>query len=439
VKGLFPTLSPVILSVVVLLASAQGGENYRSTADPSVSQDYMRAALTVMLEEVNRAVVDLSLPEQRLLKPEHLKEINMQSPLIAEATGNFGCIQSRLFSYCASVNNRLCYITKIFPNELARQQELSRLKAQYCRAKSLTKTNSAYTLATEWLKLAHVDVEALQIDCEVDIQSWDLGATFVPLYWVRWFPRLDREKNREVGPVAFVELLEPEKELRSLRVTSAKYNKRTRLSVRSSAGTDPYYAAASAILLREANDLCQKLKLPLKRPIEMADTTRIRIEPPSVSDSRGRFGTIYTDTYIFGAYASNKLSYVNRSTRYRGEEKTYFITIAKKYGTTANLTNQGVLAYNLAVQWLISFSVDVKALERDCKVTIEPKILDDGRAIPLFAIEWSRFDPVRKESIVAATVEVLEPDRSLHKLWIEMPQYLNRSPLIEVRSRTSTP
>ena len=110
--------------------------------------------------------------------------------------------------------------------------ELDDMRAQGTYATSEVQTNAALSLAKAWLRAAHMDVDALDRDCKVDIKYWTLGDRYVPLYWVRWFSGSEQ--------VASVELYEPTKQLRTLAVDEAKYNLRSPLTVDASgAGGSP--------------------------------------------------------------------------------------------------------------------------------------------------------------------------------------------------------
>jgi hypothetical protein len=90
----------------------------------------------------------------------------------------------------------------------------------------------------------------------------------------------------------------------------------------------------------------------------------------------------------------------------------------------------GATSYALARQWLAALSVDMKRLEADYPSRVYLTWDMGDRFVPLYTVEWSR--PVENSSRrdVAATVEVLEAERSLEQLAIEKPEYMTRAPLV---------
>jgi len=70
---------------------------------------------------------------------------------------------------------------------------------------------------------ANMDVNSLNHDCEMQVQYWHMGDKFVPLYAVIW--------SQDGKTKASVELFEPTKTLRKLRIEDNKYNLRRALQV----------------------------------------------------------------------------------------------------------------------------------------------------------------------------------------------------------------
>ena len=96
-------------------------------------------------------------------------------------------------------------------------------------------------------------------------------------------------------------------------------------------------------------------------------------------------------------------------------------------------------AYQLATQFLVAARVDVKRLDRDCKITIKPSDFWNGLEpggqlrqrtfVPIYDVFWK--SPTRVEnSDVAASVEVFTPTRTLLQLSVYQPGYILRDPIV---------
>ena len=72
-----------------------------------------------------------------------------------------------------------------------------------------------------------MDVQALDRECALHVTPWDLGNSFVPLYEVAW---AGTNSDRE-GVAVAVELLEPERLLKSLMVQKSQYMNRPPLKI----------------------------------------------------------------------------------------------------------------------------------------------------------------------------------------------------------------
>jgi hypothetical protein len=303
-------------------------------------------------------------------------------------------------------------------------------------------------LAKQWLAAAGIDVHALELDCKVEIVSWNFADSFVPLYWVRWIQpvgshRMQLPTSTLTEPVAFVELLENERSLRSLRVNRSEYIKRKSLTVKDrdqllQATDDPklremwfitesYKRAALQAMLHEVNEVCRQLGLSENLPIQSSSLVDVDIETPFFCDRQERFATISTTNYVYAAIAGGKLSYINMNSRMNADTK--FLNVLKtKYAMPQNHIDTNA-PYVLATQLLAAVGVNVEALEQDCKAEVSPWVFDN-QFVPLYKIEWLKRGRLNKKRDVAATVELVQPERVLRKLWIEKPEYIRRAPLV---------
>ena len=175
-------------------------------------------------------------------------------------------------------------------------------------------------------------------------------------------------------------------------------------------------------MLSEISQICRDLHLQEDLPIKSSSLTEVMIEPPFFATHEGRFATVCTKNTVFGANADSKLSYINKNFRDQDESK-YLAAIKKKYLRPDSQIDTNA-AYQLATQWLAAAAIDVKALEHDCNVEINPWDLNDGNFVPLYEIQWSR-----SNETVVAFVKVLEPDHALETLWVTRPEYILRKSL----------
>jgi hypothetical protein len=163
-------------------------------------------------------------------------------------------------------------------------------------------------------------------------------------------------------------------------------------------------------------------------PVHNSACPRQREPKLPVPIHQGRFATLSTEDYVYGADA-DKLTYINASFRFRGDEGRYLASLKARYAAPKAQVNTNT-AYMLATQWLAAASVDVKSLERNCHVAVTYWDLRDGRFVPLYTVDWFKGDGIQEDVRNAATVEVLEPERLLHKLWVQDVQYIKSKPMV---------
>ena len=185
---------------------------------------YEHAVLVALISQANEVARSLELPEELPITQECICQGFVVRPgLTRLPPGMIGTIATRHFVYYASVGHKLSYI------EAQNQDDLCR---RWCTNKELLtstiNTNAAYSLATNWLHRAHMNVDALNRDCRIIIRPhpyWNgpiAKGPFVPIYIVTWY------KGDEVA--AMVTLFSPSKTLLSLRVECDEYIARTRLN-----------------------------------------------------------------------------------------------------------------------------------------------------------------------------------------------------------------
>ena len=201
----------------------------QQTEDPQMRQmwltteAYKQAALLVMLEEVNRICRALTLPERLPVRVSDLRKVIIETPFVSDHIGHFGTVRTDNYAYGAEAY-KLVHVTRATSEE---QQRADRevFRKRYSVPEAQLNTNAAYRLATQWLAAASVDVAALERDYQVQIRPWDWHPNqgsrgrFTPLYELRW----ERTVGRLLERAVYMEVLEPERQLETLRVEKPEY------------------------------------------------------------------------------------------------------------------------------------------------------------------------------------------------------------------------
>lgn len=210
---------------------------------------YRREALRLVIAEANKVAHELRLPESLPITESNLVASYIAPPKMAAHLGAIGNVTTSNYTFYCSVGNRFSYLART-----GLEKDYPRLRRESLVPVSQISTNAAYQLAVQWLQAASMDVAALNRDCNVRILAFmaegEQGKRFVPVYWVYW-SLLGREGN---GSVASVELFEPTKTIRQLRVEDPKYILRK-----------PLVFTNLAELLSQTNALPMPNSLPLSK------------------------------------------------------------------------------------------------------------------------------------------------------------------------------
>jgi hypothetical protein len=185
---------------------------------------YEREALRLVLEEANRVVKELGLPETFPIAETNLSRAFIVGYGLSHMPPRMiGNIHTRDYGYFVSVDHKLSFV------EGAHQdRDCLEWMEKYRWPMSRMDTNGAYQLATQWLAAARMDVTSLNRDGVVRIEPESFAnqglkrtGKFVPIYFVYW----QSPKNRTdgYGSAASVKLFAPTKTLMSLRVEDSKY------------------------------------------------------------------------------------------------------------------------------------------------------------------------------------------------------------------------
>jgi hypothetical protein len=186
--------------------------------------------------------------------------------------------------------------------------------------------------------------------------------------------------------------------------------------------TPAYQKEALGLLIAEANRVAKELNLPEKLPITETNLVETHIFPPRMA--RLGIGNIKTSNYVYYVSAGGKFSSVARmdSEKTKNELKAKYLWPMSRMDTNA--------AYQLATQWLTAVSMDVAALNRDCKLVISawtPEGENGQHFVPLYSVYWVAKGEQGHGNV--AGVELLEPTKSLQQLYVKKPEYILRKPL----------
>jgi len=189
--------------------------------------------------------------------------------------------------------------------------------------------------------------------------------------------------------------------------------------------TSLYQREALGLVLKEANQIAEELKLNNELPITESNLVEFHISPFGFAYMNRRIGGVTTKNYAYYVSQGNKFSYLI-GTHQLEDSESY---LAKYTWPVSQISTN--IAYKLAIQWLTAIHVDIEALNRDCNVTVA---VDDayvhaptGKFVPIYFVSWV---PKNKESPGAASVRLFAPTKTLLQLRVEDEKYILRKPLI---------
>jgi hypothetical protein len=428
---------------------------------------YRREALRLIIEEANRIAQELNLPEQLPIVKRNLVETYIPSPQSAQNLKSIGNVATSNYYYAVYSGGRF----SVGREHL--EDEYEGLKAQYLWPMSQLDTNAAYQLATQCLTAAAIDVKSLNRDCRLGISEFIPeginGQHFVPVYWVRWskisdhpaaiqYASKEAEEDAKWDSVAGVELLLPTKTLRQLYVDDPKFILRKPVVITNVAyllsqtnemiqeinqvrasqkehfeqlmSTNSTLREAVRVMVEEANHVAEELNLPEQLPITTSNLLQIHVYSPKTASDKAVIGSITAGNYEYSFFSSKGFG-VGRTDRDSLWEAKYHWPLSR-LNTNA--------AYHLATQWLAAVSMDVKGLNRDFEISVEPELPPGNNAnyfVPVYRIIWSvkGVRPFVDEAghrvgrRPVAYVELFLPTKTLRELSVKDPKYILRKPL----------
>ncbi len=168
---------------------------------------YKAALSTLMLAEVNDYAARLNLPEALPITTNALKELFISSPSLAVRFGALGSLRTTNFSYGFGKGKHLCYITRVIKGTNPYDFDANK---PYAIDPALVNTNAAYSMATQFLTKAFVNLSQLSTSAIVSVEPWVILHMTTSKYTVQW--------ERNGRPVVKVVLSPPKAELWTLRV-----------------------------------------------------------------------------------------------------------------------------------------------------------------------------------------------------------------------------
>ena len=187
-----------------------------------------------------------------------------------------------------------------------------------------------------------------------------------------------------------------------------------------------YRQAALNQILAEANNVASALQLENHMPITETNLLGSYITPPRMGQGMGAVGNITTSNYTYYVSVGRKLSFIEKHfddvmNKDFAQLKSEYLWPVAKLDTNA--------AYQLATQFLAAASMDVRALNRDCRLSIDaftPEGKSGAHFVPLYWLSWKQ---KATGTTPVATVEVFLPTKSLRQMRVNDAKYILRSPI----------
>jgi len=197
---------------------------------------------------------------------------------------------------------------------------------------------------------------------------------------------------------------------------------------------EAYQREALTAILKEATFVAQALKLPEKLPITETDLVEKYIGPPRVSQRvRNGIGTVTTTNYDYSIAVGNKFSFLTKRSIYQAYDQ-----IKAQYRLPLSEVDTNA-AYQFAVECLEAVSMDVKGLNRDCRLTVSPWTPGGDFFVPRYKVSWSKkakppppgvkFPAASGDRKPVATCQFLLPTKTILQLRCNESEYILRKPV----------
>jgi len=193
--------------------------------------------------------------------------------------------------------------------------------------------------------------------------------------------------------------------------------------------TKAYEQEAFKLVLAEANRVARELNLPEKLPITESNLTRVFIVGYGMSLMHPKMiGNVHTKDYGYFVSVGHKLSYVEGA----HQDEDCLRWMEEYRWPKPRMDTNG--AYQMATQWLAAARIDVAALNRDCRLQIEPELfanqsVGNGKFVPIYFVYWQSARNRAEGYGNVASVKLFAPTKTLMSLRVEESKYIARSPL----------
>ena len=199
--------------------------------------------------------------------------------------------------------------------------------------------------------------------------------------------------------------------------------------------TPAYQAEALSLLVDEANQAAIKLNIGEVIPITRSNLLGAYIAPP-ISEIKGQgLGNVASKKYIYCVSEGNKLSSIVLD----NHDQELRRMVEKFCWPLSRINTNG--ACKLATQWMTALSMDVKGLNRDCKLFIEPVKLDGFQKnlfVPVYNVNWKikgqeTFGGLGNDEDnfhTVASVRLFLPTKMLMDLTVHDSKYILRKQLL---------
>ena len=188
--------------------------------------------------------------------------------------------------------------------------------------------------------------------------------------------------------------------------------------------TTAYERAALKLLVREANSVAQELNLAEPSPITEKDMVGRFIGSPALTRADGAIGNITTRHFRYYVSVDFKFSYLE-SAQWRGDLRPWI----EHYSWPLSQMDTNA-AYEQAKRWLAAIQVDVEALDKDCRLHVQPvtpkSMEKEGKFVPVYFVHWTEGDEGHSS---AASVMFCAATKSIIQLRVERGRYILRKPL----------
>lgn len=216
-----------------------GPDGRITSAITFTTKAYQMEALRRVIQEANDAAKEMKLPEKLPITETNIVKAFISPFGFARVKKAIGNITTANFIYYVSQDNKLSYV-----ESANQEQDCRKYESTYTWPQSQMDTNQAFQLAQEWLEKASMDVEGLNRDFQVFIETEHSyvhppAGKFVPVYYVYW-----AKQKQGAGSAASVRLFTPANALLQLRVEEPKYILRK-----------PLVFTNLSVLLAQTNDI----------------------------------------------------------------------------------------------------------------------------------------------------------------------------------------